>query len=311
MTEEPPSPQPSVQNHIPPLGARRPGSGARWSQERRLEFIEFRLLWEGRINRAELVDFFGISIQQASLDLARYMELAPGNLAYDRSEKVYKAKRDLNLVFTRADSQTFLDQLSRLTAGTLTNPLSFIGSIPPYDVVLYPTRSIQPRILMRVIWAIRDGEDINISYQSMRRPVATQRWISPHAIAFDGSRWHVRAWCYENKDFRDFVFARIQQVHDTRKATIDPRLDVGWHSFVTVMLRARSGLTAGQRLAVEAEFGMQDGVLRISMREALVYYFVRHLRLDGGTDSAIGTQLIEWINEDDLAHLVRDVSTKR
>ncbi len=293
---------------MPAGEVRRPGSGARWSQERRLEFIEFRLLWEGKINRAELVDFFGISIQQASLDLAQYMELAPGNLEYDRSNKVYKAKRNLNLVFTQADSRTFLDQLSRPTAGTLTNPLSFMRSIPPYDVVRYPTRSIQPGILMRVIWAIRDGEDIDISYQSMRRPAATRRWIAPHAIAFDGSRWHVRAWCHENKDFRDFVFARIQQVRDARKTEIDPQSDLRWHSLATVTLRARSGLTAGQRLAVETEFGMQDGVLKISMREALIFYFVRHLRLDGDADSAIGTHLIEWVNEDDLRHLIRDVA---
>ena len=45
---------------------------ARWGQERRLEFIDFRLYWEGRINRSDLIDFFGISVPQASLDLAKY-----------------------------------------------------------------------------------------------------------------------------------------------------------------------------------------------------------------------------------------------
>jgi hypothetical protein len=46
-------------------------TGAGWGQERRLEFIDFRVLWDGRINRAELVEFFGTSIQQASHDLAK------------------------------------------------------------------------------------------------------------------------------------------------------------------------------------------------------------------------------------------------
>src|SRR5882672_6036989 len=100
---------------------------ARWGQERRLEFIDFRLLWDGRINRGELVEFFGTSIQQASLDLARYMEIAPGNLEYDKSEKVYRATSKFRPALTPPDSQAFLNQLVGVTAGTLSPSLSFIG----------------------------------------------------------------------------------------------------------------------------------------------------------------------------------------
>ena len=42
----------------------------RCGQERRFEFIEFRLLWDGRLNRADLTAYFGISVPQASMDLA-------------------------------------------------------------------------------------------------------------------------------------------------------------------------------------------------------------------------------------------------
>ena len=49
----------------------------KWGVERRLEFIEFRLFWEGSINRADLVEFFGVSVPQASKDLALYQERAP------------------------------------------------------------------------------------------------------------------------------------------------------------------------------------------------------------------------------------------
>lgn len=58
-----------------------------WGQERRLEFIDFRLLWEGRLNRADITEFFRISVPQASLDLAKYQEIAPGNMVYDRTQK--------------------------------------------------------------------------------------------------------------------------------------------------------------------------------------------------------------------------------
>ena len=66
-------------------------TGLRWGVERRLEFIEFRLFWEGRLNRSDITDFFGVSVPQASKDLSLYQELAPGNMDYDKSEKRYVA----------------------------------------------------------------------------------------------------------------------------------------------------------------------------------------------------------------------------
>ena len=61
----------------------------RWGVEKRLKFIEFRLFWEGGINRADIVDQFGVSVPQASKDLTLYEEKAPGNLIYDKSAKRY------------------------------------------------------------------------------------------------------------------------------------------------------------------------------------------------------------------------------
>ena len=41
----------------------------RWNVRRRLEFIEFRLIWDGHFNRRDVMDAFKISAQQASLDI--------------------------------------------------------------------------------------------------------------------------------------------------------------------------------------------------------------------------------------------------
>jgi hypothetical protein len=57
----------------------------------RLEFIDFRLFWEGRINRADIMERFGISMPQASKDLSLYESIVPGNLSYDVSAKRYLA----------------------------------------------------------------------------------------------------------------------------------------------------------------------------------------------------------------------------
>lgn len=284
--------------------AKRPSTGAAWGQERRLEFIEFRLLWDGKINRGELVEFFGISMQQASLDLARYMELAPGNLEYDKSDKVYKASGNTRSVFTQPNSHAFLNQLSSPTS--IPSALSFIGWRPPFELVKYPTRSIRPDILMQVIWAIRDRQDVEILYQSMRRPVTARRWVSPHAIAFDGFRWHSRAWCHENKYFKDFVLARIQDICGSRPTEIDPAGDARWHSYTTVVLRANGSLTPGQRKAVETEFGMDRGELRVRLRECLVHYFIRQLSLDQDAHPPVPVQMLEWVNALELKPLIQE-----
>ena len=49
----------------------------RWGVEQRLEFIEFRLFWEGHVNRGDLMDAFGVSVNQASTDLNRYIGMVP------------------------------------------------------------------------------------------------------------------------------------------------------------------------------------------------------------------------------------------
>jgi len=55
-----------------------------------------RLMWidgvidnDGEINRVDICRAFGISAQQASLDLRRYMELNPGRIGYDVRGKRY------------------------------------------------------------------------------------------------------------------------------------------------------------------------------------------------------------------------------
>nr|WP_272212334.1 hypothetical protein [Marinicella sp. W31]MDC2878249.1 hypothetical protein [Marinicella sp. W31] len=72
----------------------------RWGVEKRLEFIEFRLFWESGINRADIIDHFGVSVPQASKDLTLYEEKAPGNLLYDKSAKRYMASPHFKPVFS-------------------------------------------------------------------------------------------------------------------------------------------------------------------------------------------------------------------
>jgi hypothetical protein len=263
-----------------------------WGQDRRLEFIEFRLLWDGRINRGEVAEFFNISIQQASLDFARYMVLAPENMKYDRSEKVYRAAEGFRSILMAPDTQRYLHELAGLATGTVSLSASFIGTRPPCDVVSLPERRVRTELFLPLLWAVRDSVEIDITYQSMRNPVPSRQWTAPHAFAFDGARWHARAWCYGTSRFRDFVLNRIQEVHGSRASNVNPSDDADWHKFFVVEIEPSPNLTLSQRDSVVTDFGMQNGKLSKTIRKALVPYFVRHLRIDDPKSS----QPIVWAN---------------
>ena len=279
----------------------RPLSSPRWGQERRLEFIDFRLLWDGAVNRADLVDFFRISMQQASADLATYIQLAPGNLEYDRSLKAYQATSKFSPALGGGDAQAFLDQLSAISAGTLVRGSSFVGWAPPYDAVRLPARAVSTQHLARILRAIRNKSDIEISYQSMRRPSPTVRWISPHALGYDGSRWHVRAGCYENNDF---VLSRVQRVGPPRQnsglVAVD---DAWWNTEISIVVKPNPQLTAAQRAAIEADFSMVRGRLTVKCRKAMAFYILRHLHLEDSDRPNSASQPIELVNRKELVDI--------
>ena len=91
----------------------------RWSVEQRLEFIDFRLFWEGRVNRSDLVDHFGVSVPQASADLTQYQEQAKGNAVYDKYQKTYVAGPRFRPVFFEPSADRYLAQLRMLESDLL------------------------------------------------------------------------------------------------------------------------------------------------------------------------------------------------
>ncbi len=288
-----------------PVASYEKGTG--WGQNRRLEFIDFRLLWEGRINRSDLTDFFDISVPQASLDLARYQELAPNNLEYDKREKAYLATPKFEPFITPQDSSRFLNSLLAVNLGMMSREMSFIGWYPNFSAVLSPSRQIEPTILFQVLEAIRKKVMLEVDYQSLTRPDPTNRKISPHAIAYDGFRWHTRAYCHEHEDFRDFVFARILSIKGKSPSTSDESKDSAWHNLLNLVLTPHPGLPPAQKRAIELDYGMQDGTVTIETREALLFYILRRLGLQKSGEISTQAQQIVLANTKELAPYLKAV----
>ncbi|MBK8909271.1 MAG: WYL domain-containing protein [Rhodospirillales bacterium] len=269
-----------MNQHSEPAAARE--RGLRWGVERRMEFIDFRLCWEGGINRGDLMRQFGVSVQQASADMARYQELAPANLIYDRNVKRYLASPDYRPVFRVDDSDRYLAHLRSLGEKLIQPDEAWMSEVPSFQILPIPSRPIAPAILKAVMKAIRKSSAIEVLYQSMSRPAPLRRWISPHALGFDGLRWHIRAWCHIDHFFKDFVFARIHEVGASQTSEVDPEKDRAWFETVPVAIATHPDLSKAQRKTIALDYGMDDGLRVIQVRRAFLFYFLRQLRLDGG-----------------------------
>ncbi|MCF6328902.1 MAG: WYL domain-containing protein [Henriciella sp.] len=256
----------------------------RWSVERRLEFIEFRLYWEGRVNRGDIVDTFGVSVNQSSTDINRYIGMAPDNLAYDKSARTYVRTDDFIPKFLKPSATGYLSQLRSLADGVIEMTDAWVGVLPDFDATPTPVRGVNPATLREVISAIRHKEAIKVKYQSLSQPEPKWRWIAPHAIAFDGFRWHARAWCEESKSFKDFLLSRMLETGAHRQASCDATSDADWNAYVTLEIGPHPELSQTQKGVIALDYGMHDGKAEIKTRKALLYYTLKRLGLD--TDPA-------------------------
>lgn len=272
----------------------------RWGQERRLEFIDTRLTWEGRLNRSDLTDFFGISVPQSSLDLARYLELAPGNMEYDGSQRVYVAGPEFTPAVTDGSSGRYLAELYAIKLGILSPDVSFLGALPNADVVRHPVRTVPEAYLRETVTAIRDKAALTIVYQAVSHPEPTERTISPTALGYDGARWHIRGYCHLRGAFRDFVFARILALGPGAPLGGTIPIDEEWNRVLTVVIGPHPDLSEGQRRAIALDYGMANGALEIPCRQSLTYYLLRRLGVASSVARPPTEQQIVLLNRDDL-----------
>ena len=253
-------------------------NGRSWTQNRRFEFIEWKLFWEGGLNRRDLEKQFNISTPQASVDLRNYRELTDENLEYDATMKSFVPGADFKPEFSKPSADRLLLQLRAWMTNALPRRDLWFKSDPPVAMAPDIVRHIQPNMLRKIVTAIRNKQAINVLYQSL----TNSRWrmIAPHALAFDGHRWHMRAWACDRGDFRDFVITRVQEIGKYESANYDIADDIEWNSITTLRLCPHPGLTDEQASAIQRDYGMKRGCRTIELRLSLAYYFIMRMNLD-------------------------------
>lgn len=244
-------------------------------QKKRLAHIDFRLNFLGSINRRNLLDRFGIKNAAATRDLALYREIADGNAEFNDKLKIYERSNSFKPVFQYTASQV----LTALTEGfgeDLTNPHS---ALIPCET---PTRLNLPSIddISVLSRAINLGKAVEITYRSVSSGI-TKREIVPFAIIDNGIRWHIRAYDRKRGQFADFVLTRLSHPKLTNSLIENRELrenDNQWNRIVEMVLAPHPRLKYPE--TIEHDYGMESGVLVVSVRAALAGYVLRRLNVD-------------------------------
>ncbi len=255
----------------------------KWGVERRLEFIEFRLFWEGGVNRSDIIERFDVSVPQASKDLTLYQERAPQNAIYDKSAKRYVASPQFSPIFLKPDPDGYLSRLRSLAEGLADPGESWIANPPETDIALTPRRKVDSDVLKAVLQAVRENRSIEVYYQSMgsRRTDPTWRRMTPHAFGYDGFRWHVRSYCHIDEKYKDFLLPRILGVRHMDAPGPGGDQDVLWKKTFDIEIGPHPGLTPSQRAVVAKDYGMMNDRAVLSVRYAMLFYVLKRLGLLG------------------------------
>lgn len=263
-----------------------------WAGRERLHFIERLAWWRGVVNRADLRDVFRISSAQASGDLQGYLEINPGSMVYNMSSKRYEARPDMTCVLHKP----MLEEAVRLFmgGGGPLPPEHFLpGETDMVDCFVPPGRRASQAVERRVFLAVIGGCRLRVKYWSVAGNRGSRREIAPHAFGNDGYRWHVRAWCFEKEEFRDFVLSRIEEAEWPIDDFEPPVADVDWTRQETVVVTANPALDEAQRKSIERDYGMRGGKLAIKVRGAMRDYLLAHLRLNAKGDRPQQLALLE------------------
>jgi hypothetical protein len=254
-----------------------------WAARERLRAVEVRLWWRGYVGRKELMEVFGISAAQATSDLQKYFELNEGACFYSTNRKRYEAVQEmrcvmhdpileegLSLVFGEMVGDCWQRERERVWSG---------GKPGKLGVVKLPLRKGEARVeRVMVLAAGRQGK-VRVKYVSVKSGKSRWREMVPRTFGWDGRRWHARAYCLENQDWRDFVLGRIAEA-EWPEGAVEVPADKAWDQWVVLRLRINPELDVVRRRGLRMDYGLESDLLEIRVREAMKPYLLAEMFLE-------------------------------
>lgn len=238
------------------------------SRESRFAIIESLLLWEGQISNERVRDVFGIQKVQASRVLSEYVSYNPEHIDSKTKRSPYRANFQISPKHSSGSIEEYL-----LATKAINNSDNLILDAR-YDLT---TPSVE--VISHISQAIRNKFGLRINYLSMTNPKGLERVIYPHTIVRAGRRWHVRAWCSEKLEYRDFVVGRIKSASIVSSTSLSQiPIDVDWNRKVDLIVGAHPKLSDGQVEVIRYEFFNGAISRKLAIRSCLLQYVIQDIR---------------------------------
>ena len=260
----------------------------------RLAFIEFRLWFLGDVGRPDLMDRFGIAPAVATRDLAAYREVAPQNIDFDGSRKVYVPAAGFKAIFEHetdrvlsALSRGFGEGIGKSSAGFLPCEFPLRLNRPPLAALATITRAIHQQRAVRLV------------YHSLNTGTS-KREVVPFALVDSGLRWHARVFDRKSQEFRDLVITRMEKPVLLDEGDIavheQPAQDIQWARIVKLELVPHPAQPRPEIVA--RDFGMKDGRLVLNVRAAIAGYVLQQWSVDCSPDHSLEpTRYRLWLKD--------------
>lgn len=256
--------------------------GMSQTQRERLSYIEMHLWFSGEVRRPDIESRFGVKPAAASRDLSAYRELATKNLEYDNTSRCYRVTKDFKPIFEYSTDRILAWLTQGFGDGLDLKLKRVISSEGPC-----PTIKPELNILAAVAQAIAGKKILRVTYLSVSSGRAV-REIAPVALADSGLRWHVRAFDRQNNRFSDFALRRIvsaEVLPDSAGEKERLEADEQWSRIVDLELIPHPGAEWCE--GIEADYAMQNGMLKMRSRAALVGYLLQRWSVDCSADHSL------------------------
>lgn len=254
-----------------------------WGHKQRLIFIEQQLLW-GRCFKARmLMDTFGVSRHQAGTDIKKYIELFPRNVKpYNPVVKFYEPSDD------------FVPQLVGVDPDyPLTHGLVDAHDQPPVEICTSLRRDLDNKVVLEILKHIEEKAAFEAIYASASTPVGSKRVLSPTKIIFASGRLHIRAYCHEKGEYRDFALSRFLTTPRLSKIKKELPTDNQGDRIVIVKIIVNPNLSKDAQVLINKEF---SSILSepVKIKASLLHYFLQENNLPEDEASMKKASSIPW-----------------
>ena len=226
----------------------------------RLAYVDFKLFFTGRVNRADLKDAFGIAEAAASRVLTEYSKYRPNN----------KTQKTNTLIRSSFEPLTVIDAelaLGMLANGFNSNKIFGITELSYEKIGKIPNQLNVKEVAM-ITRAISGKHSVSCNYLSENSANHQRRTLVPLALMYDGTSWMFRAYdrsdIKENK-FKNFHFARVRNVveeyesKETRQKEHETlSQDKLWNLRLPLILKLHSSLSEKEKSQVKTDFGIPE-----------------------------------------------------